>query len=250
MEIVAHRGSSYLAPENTLAAFRLGWEETTTCELDIHLTRDGKLLVIHDDSTQRTTGIDLKVNEHLLGELQELDAGIWKGAQWKGEKLPSLEETLLALPSDKRLFIELKTDPTLVPELARLIRFSGQGKQLVIQSFYPDICHEAKKRLPEIPVYLLVASQKDPETGKWRYPIDDAVSEAVRGEFAGVNPNDTELLTADIVRNIHALGLKLHVWTVDEIEAAKRLINLGVDGLITNRPGWLKAQLAAGLSAS
>src|SRR5208282_2615047 len=94
VEIIAHRGSSCLAPENTLASFKLGWRETTTCELDVHPTLDGKLVVIHDDSGKRTTGAELQVSEHSLSELRQLDAGAFKGIRWKGEKLPSLEEVI------------------------------------------------------------------------------------------------------------------------------------------------------------
>ena len=105
VEIIAHRGSAHLAPENTLGAFQLGWQETTICELDVRLTADGRLVVIHDDTTKRTTGADLKVAERTLSELQRLDAGFGKGEKWSGEKLPSLEDVIAAMPADKRSFL-------------------------------------------------------------------------------------------------------------------------------------------------
>ena len=118
---IAHRGSSYLAPENTLASLKLGWEETTICEVDVQPTQDGDLLVIHDDSTRRTTGVDFAVAEHALSELQQLDAGSWKGIQWKAEKLPSLEEAIDAMPPDKKLLIEIKAGPEVIPEFTRVV---------------------------------------------------------------------------------------------------------------------------------
>jgi glycerophosphoryl diester phosphodiesterase len=243
-EIIGHRGSSYLAPENTLASFQLGWQETTTCELDIHPTLDGKLLVIHDASAKRTTGTEFTIAEHSLSELQQLDAGSWKGLPWKGEKLPSLEEAIAAMPADKRLLIELKTGPEVIPELRRVIHASGKEKQLLLQSFSYPACVEARKAFPNIPVYLLIASQQDLLTRAWRPTMDEAILKAKTAGLDGINVNDTDLLHAAAVQKIHSAGLKVHVWTIDEVSDAKRLLDLEVDGLITNRPGWLKAQLA------
>jgi glycerophosphoryl diester phosphodiesterase len=243
VELIAHRGSSRLAPENTLAAFKLGWRETTTCELDIHLTADGKLAVIHDDSTTRTTGAEGKVAERSLEELQQLDAGSFLGIRWKGEKIPSLEEVIAALPAAKRLLIEIKTEAGIVPELARVIQASGKADRMMIHSFYPPACAAAKKALPGVPVYLLVGSRWDAEKGEWIYPLDQAI--AVSGEIGtdGIAANHTALVNAASVEKVHAHGLKLNIWTIDQVEEAKKLIELGVDGIITNRPGWLKAQL-------
>ncbi|HEY9012790.1 MAG TPA: glycerophosphodiester phosphodiesterase family protein, partial [Devosia sp.] len=127
VEFIAHRGSSFLAPENTLAALRLGWSETTTCEVDVRATGDGRVIVIHDETTLRTTGADLVVAQHTLEQLQQLDAGKWKGAEWKGERLPSLAEAIEAMPRDNRLLIEIKGGPGIIPELARVVRESGRS---------------------------------------------------------------------------------------------------------------------------
>jgi glycerophosphoryl diester phosphodiesterase len=245
VEIIAHRGSSRLAPENTLASFKLGWRETTTCELDIQATLDGRLVVIHDDSTRRTTGAPWKVSEHSLSELRQLDAGAFKGGRWKGEKLPSLAEVIAAMPFNKRLFIEIKAGPEAVPELARVIRASGKGKRLRLHSFSHPACVEARKALPRIPVYLLIASRRNPLTGTWSSSIDEAIGKSRKAGFDGIGANNTALVNASAIQKIHANGLKLNIWTVDRVNEARKLIDLGVDGLITNRPGWLKAQLAA-----
>ena len=244
VEVIAHRGSSYLAPENTLASFKLGWRETTTCELDIQPTLDGRLLVIHDDSTKRTTGADFKVAEHPLSELQQLDAGAFKGVRWKGEKPPSLEEAIAVMPFDKRLLIEIKTGPEVIPELVRVVRASGKEKRLRIHSFSHPACVEARKALPRIPVYLLVAPRQNPLTGAWSPSIDEAIGKTKEAGLDGIGANDTALVDASAVQKIHSNGLKLNIWTVDRVSEAKKLIGLGVDGLITNRPGWLKARLA------
>jgi len=244
-EIIAHRGSSYLAPENTLASFQLGWQETTTCELDIQPTLDGRLLVIHDASAKRTTGTDFAVAEHTLSELQQLDAGSWKGLQWKGEKLPSLDEVFAAMPEDKRLLIEIKAGPEVIPELSCVIHASDKEKQLALQSFSYPACVEARKAFPNISLYLLIASQQNLLTLAWRHTSDDAILKATVAGLDGINVDENALTHVDDVQKIHSAGLKVHVWTIDEVSDAKRLLDLGVDGLITNRPGWLKDQLAS-----
>jgi glycerophosphoryl diester phosphodiesterase len=234
MEIVAHRGSSFLAPENTLAALKLGWEETTTCEVDVRSTADGRLLVIHDASTMRTTGIDWRVAEHALSELQNLDAGSWKDPNWSDEKLPSLEEVIAAMPMENRLLIEIKSGPEVVPELQRVIAYSGKARQILLQSFSLATCLEAKKRLPKIPVYFLVESTPR---------ANDVIAQAKAGGLDGFNCKNTEWVSASLVEQVRAAGLKIGVWTVDEVEEARRYCELGVNALTTNRPGWLKAQL-------
>src|SRR5580698_8356847 len=102
MEIIAHRGSSFEAPENTLAAVNLAWRQRADAvEIDVHLSRDGRLVVIHDSNTRRTTGVNRKVARQTLAELHALDAGRWKGLTWLGEKIPSLEEVLASVPPGK-----------------------------------------------------------------------------------------------------------------------------------------------------
>jgi len=243
VEIIGHRGSSHLAPENTLASLKLGWQETTTCEVDIQATLDGRLLVIHDDSTLRTTGIDLRVAEHALSDLQKLDAGAWKGEQWKRERLPSLEEAITAMPAGKRLLVEIKAGPEIIPELVRVIQTSGKEMQLLLHSFSFPVCIQARNALPGIPIYFLIAARLDPRTGAWSHSIDETIMKIRPTGLSGLGANDTPLIEDEAVGKLHASGLKLNIWTVDQPSEAKRLLDLGVDGLITNRPGWMKEQL-------
>ncbi len=242
-EFIAHRGSSFLAPENTLASLQLGWKETTTCELDVRPTREGRLLVIHDATTKRTTGVTGRVAQRSLRELQKLDAGSCHGAEWQGEKMPSLEEAIAAMPAGKRLLIEVKSGPKVVPELKRIIRASGKEKRVAIHSFIYTTCVAAKKALPDLPVYLLIASQKSAVTGKWTPTIEAALAKVRQAGLDGMGANCTPLLTTAALKKIHSAGLRLNVWTVDDPREAKKLIALGVDGLITNRPGWIKRRL-------
>jgi len=100
VEIIAHRGASHDAPENTLAAVNLAWQQNADAvEIDVHLSRDGQIVVIHDENTRKTAGLNKNVSEQTLAELRRLDVGRWKGRQWAGEKIPVLAEVLGALPA-------------------------------------------------------------------------------------------------------------------------------------------------------
>ncbi len=234
MEVIAHRGASDEAPENTLAAFRLGWAQTAACELDIWPTSDGRLLVCHDPNTKRTTGKDLLIAHHPLAELQRLDAGSWKDPRYVGERLPSLAEVLGALPAGKSLFIEVKADATVMAELKMEMETSGKLSQLEIHSFDYLTCVAAKKLLPNTPVSYLSHSGAS---------VNDLIAKAVSGNLDGLSLQDQPEIDAATVQKIHDAGLTVRVWTVDKPDEARRLRACGIDGVISNRPGWLRSQL-------
>src|SRR3954471_10535808 len=127
VEFISHRGESADAPENTLAAFKLAWERKVgAIELDVHLARDGTLVVCHDPDTKRTTGVPRRIKDSHWDELKGLDAGRWKGPAWAGEKLPTLGEALATIPDGARCFIEVKVGPEAVPALVEAVRASGK----------------------------------------------------------------------------------------------------------------------------
>ncbi len=168
VDIIAHRGASYDAPENTIASTKLAWEQQADAsECDVWLTKDGRIIVCHDDNTKKTAGRDRKLVDQTLAELRELDAGLWKGPQWKGEKLPTLRELLDTVPPGRRLVIEIKCGPEIMPELARDLKASGRkADQLAIISFNYDSVREAKKMFPDIPAFYLASNKKDKVTGE------------------------------------------------------------------------------------
>src|SRR5689334_1007095 len=116
--IIGHRGASHDAPENTLAAIRLGYEQGADfVEVDLRLTADKQIVLLHDADTKRTTSVEGKVTERTVKELQTLDAGSFKDAKWKGEKIPTLKEALAVIPRGRGMFLELKSGPEIVPPL-------------------------------------------------------------------------------------------------------------------------------------
>jgi glycerophosphoryl diester phosphodiesterase len=246
VEIIAHRGASNDAPENTLASFRLGWEQQADGdELDIHLTKDGQAVVMHDASAKRTAGVDRKVSELTLEEWRALDAGVWKGPKWKGEKPPTLAEALATIPDGKRMFIEIKCGPEVLPELERVMKDSGKkSEQLVLIGFSYDTMRQARERFPQAPIYWIVSSKEDKKTGK-RPDIDDLIAKAKAARFDGLDLHFGFPIDAAFVGKLRAAGLKLYTWTVDDPVVAKRLVEAGVDGITTDRPQWLRDQLGS-----
>src|SRR5262245_15219893 len=153
VEIIAHRGASHDAPENTLAAIRLAWQQQADgSEFDIHLTRDGKIAVLHDKDTKRTAGVKLVAADTPLAELRALDVGAWKGPRFVGEKVPTLAEMLATVPAGKKVFVEVKCGPEIVPELDRVLKASRlEPKQTPVISFNFGVVAAVKKARPDVP---------------------------------------------------------------------------------------------------
>jgi glycerophosphoryl diester phosphodiesterase len=243
-EIVGHRGASHDAPEDTVAAIKLAWEQKAdVSEFDMWLTRDGKIVVLHDASTKRTAGVDRKVAEHTLAELRTLDVGRWKGPQFAGEKIPTLEEMLATVPPGKQVHAEIKCGPEIIPELDRVLKASGlKPEQTLITSFSADTLAAVKKARPDLPTSWIVRISKRNETAA---DLDALVTKAKAIRASGLNLSVSDAIDAEFVGKMKAAGLRLDVWTVDDPAEARRLARIGVDGILTNRPGWLREQLTA-----
>ena len=243
VEFVAHRGESYDAPENTLAAFRLAWErKVSTIELDVYQTKDGQLIVTHDADTKKTTGVSKVIKDSTLDELRQLDAGRWKGERFVGEKLPTLAEAIATIPDGARCFIELKTGPEVVPALTTVIAASGKRpEQLAIISFNADSIAEAKRKLPQHQAYWIVSVKPDKKTGVLSPTVKELIAKAKSIHADGLDLSIPP--TTDYVKPIKAEGFKLYVWTINDPAIAKKFVELGVDGITTDRAAWLKQQL-------
>jgi glycerophosphoryl diester phosphodiesterase len=250
MQIIAHRGASHDAPENTLAAVRLAWAQgADALEVDVHLTRDGRLAVIHDSDTQRTAGVRREVAAMSLAELQACDVGRWKDARFAGERVPSLEDILALVPPGKRVFVEIKNGPEAVGALRICVEDALRNQrllahQIVIISFDLAGVTAAKRALPELEACWVV----DAGPHAPRVTIEEIAGVARAAGLDGIDVASSWRLDAKIVQQIQAGGLKLYVWTVDDASLARRLVQVGVDGITTNRPGWLRARLALPVS--
>jgi glycerophosphoryl diester phosphodiesterase len=243
IEIIGHRGAAFDAPENTLAALRLAWEQRAdAAEFDVHLGGDGEVVLIHDATTRRTAGEELRVAASTVTELKRLDVGRWKHPRFAGERIPTLGEALATLPAGKRVLIEVKCGPEVVPALDRALRDSGlKPEQAVVISFSAEVIAAAKRARPDVPAYWVVdlnpAGQPPPAAEEL---VAAARAIGADGLDLSATPVVLDKPFGDAVR---AAGLALCVWTVNTVELAHQMIEAGVQGLTTDRPGWLREQL-------
>jgi len=234
VEIIAHRGASFLAPENTIASAILAWEKgADAVECDIWLSKDNKIIVCHDASTKKTTGQNHVISKTDSRILRKLDAGSFKDEQFSGEKLPLLIELIETVPEGKELVIEIKCKSEVLPFLKEEIDKYQEEKNFTFICFdFETIC-ETKQVFPENPCYwlsgnaILLKSNLDKVAG--------AKLDGVSLHFSIINEG--------IMEKAENLGLEVYAWTVDNPEEAKKLIELGVKGITTNRPGWLREQI-------
>ena len=233
MLVIAHRGASGHAPENTLAAFKravaLG---ATFIETDLHLSRDAHFVAIHDDTVNRTTNGQGKVHDLTLADLRRLDAGSWFGSEFAGERIPTLEEILeFSKRNDVVFYLELKPSGAWGGEHALIsaLRESGEIARTVVISFDAGIIAALRKVEPTLMTGLLFDGQID-------QPLERAVEVgarqlAVRGD----------LVTPALIANARKKDLQVVCWTVNQPAHMRMLIEAGVDGIMSDYPDRLIA---------
>lgn len=252
IEIVAHRGASIEAPENTLASVELAWQiGADAVEIDVQLSRNGHLAVIHDATLARTTGIDSKVRDLDMSELCSIDAGSWRAEKWRGETIAELTQILATIPAGRRLFVELKdgddpgTHSAIVSALQRdLANQDCSSTSVVLISFYPALLRTVKQSLPDIEAFLVVEQTLDtPEPDNhvsgialWKPSIDEIIDVALSSGFDGVDLQNTAALTRRSIAAIHQANLASCVWTVNSVDDARRLAESGTSSLTTDDP--------------
>jgi glycerophosphoryl diester phosphodiesterase len=242
--LIAHRGASYDAPENTLASVRLAWEQKADAvEVDVHAARDGRIVVIHDPTTRKTTGVPGRVGHLTWEELQALEVGRWKHTRWAGERIPSLGQVLAAVPRGKRIFVEIKGGVDCLAEFEKEFRSSRlEPGQVAVIGFSRDLVAAFKARLAAVEGYWVVEFKRT-WRGGWSPSIDHLIRQTKAAGLDGVDLSARGPWSTAMVRQLHDGGLKVYVWTVDAPGTAQRLISAGVDGITTNRPGWMRARL-------
>jgi len=245
VEIIAHRGASHDAPENTLAAVRLAWQqEADAVEVDVQLSKDGKLVVIHDASTKRSGGFARKVGAQTLDQLRRLDVGRWKGKRWAGERIPTLAAALATVPDGKRLFVEFKCGPEGIPEFKRAAKDTGKrAETMVAIGFSRETMRLLKAEMPGLEVCWINKLRRHWRTGRSSPAAEKLIAAAKELGVDGLDLDARSPVNSALVDKLKAAGLKLYVWTVDSPAKARQLAATGVDGITTNRPGWLRAKL-------
>ena len=232
--VIAHRGSSFAAPENTVAAAKLAWEQgADAVELDIYPSADNRVMVMHDGNTRRTTGQSFEIQKTNSEVLRTLDAGSWKDARYKGEKIPFLEEMIATVPADKKMVIEIKCGMEVLPVLQKIVDSCGKKQQSIFIAFDWQTILEAKKLFPANKCYWLSSSSAD---------VYAKMEEAAKNKLDGLNLN-SKIVDQEMVAEAKSAGLEMLSWTIDDVTKAKRLVQLGVSAITTNRPDLMLENL-------
>ena len=206
--------------------------------------KDKEIACIHDDTTVRTGGQNMRVAETTLAKLRHLDVGSWKGDLWRGARIPSLQKVLATVPKGKKAFIEIKCGPEIIPALTHALAKSKlQPEQIVIISFNAGVIAEAKRQIPEVKALWLTFLSADKTTGVVTPSARKIVAtlEEIGADGAGCQCHSS--INKKFMRTLRAAHKEVHIWTVDDVATANRLVQLGVDSITSNRAGWLKQQI-------
>ncbi len=244
--IIAHRGESFDAPENTLASINLAWERSAEAvEIDIRLSKDNQLVVIHDKTTRRIGNRNERVKNQTLEELRQLDFGSWKSDNYKNEKIPTLCEVFKSVPKEKKIIVEIKSSEKIIPYLIKDIKNSDLEKQQIeIISFKYEVIKKIKKELPQLKVLYLVDLDYTWMTKVFSLPVEKLIEKVNLANLDGVNVWAGKLLNEKFAYNVKRSNLLLYVWTVNDPIHAKQLIEWKIDGITTDRAQWLSNKLS------
>ncbi|MCW8848461.1 MAG: glycerophosphodiester phosphodiesterase family protein [Melioribacteraceae bacterium] len=243
--IIAHRGESYDAPENTLASINLAWQrDADAVEIDVRLSKDNKVVVFHDKTTRRLGGRNEYVKKQSLTELKQLDVGSWKSEKYNNERIPTLTEVLATVPKKKKLIIEIKSSIKIIPFLKHDIENSGLEKsQIEIISFKYEVLKELKVLLPIIKMLYLADLDYSWMTKVFSPKVEKLIEMVEIAKLDGLNAWAGKLLTEKFICTVKWKKLLLYVWTVNDLDQAKKLADFGVDGITTDRAELMKKHL-------
>jgi len=241
--IIAHRGESRDAPENTLGAICLAWERgARAVEIDVRRSTDGEVVVIHDADLRRVGRSRLTVAAATSAALRGVDVGTWKHRRWAGERVPLLADVLATVPPNGRLFVEIKTDPGIVPGLVRVMAACPLApRQVLFMSFDRDTMAAVARALPAHEACLLL-------TARQLFGGDGVAGAVATARALGCTSIDVQThrrVGRAVVEAVHAADLGLYVWTVNRVSTARRLAAAGIDGITTDRCAWMRERLAA-----
>jgi glycerophosphoryl diester phosphodiesterase len=232
---IAHRGASHDAPENTVASAKLAWEQgADAVEIDVYLASDNRIVVIHDKNTKRVSGgKNMTIADSPSLILREMEVGSWKGEQFKGEKIPFIEEIIETVPEGKTLVVEVKCGPEIIPHMERVLSKKKCKGEILFIAFGWETITGLKQAFPDSKAYWL--SSAKPDVKKRLPEVKSLGLEGVNLQYG--------IIDQEVVTEAHNLGLEVLAWTVDDPTEARRLIDLGVTKITTNRPGWLREQI-------
>jgi glycerophosphoryl diester phosphodiesterase len=238
--VIAHRGASSYAPENTVAAFDLAVSMGVDhIELDVHTTRDDRVVVIHDDDVDRTTNGSGPLTSYTLSALKALDAGSWFDPRFSEERIPTLDEVFERYKARAHIHTEIKgRSPDLTRRTLELVRRHGVASQVTITSFQRARLEETRAHAPDLPTGWLVSAI-----------TDVVIAEARALGLTQLCPRAT-LVTRELVDRVHGAGFLVRAWGVADETLMRAVVEAGADGMTVNFPDKLLAHLRRGAPAS
>ncbi|PYI56961.1 glycerophosphodiester phosphodiesterase [Paenibacillus flagellatus] len=235
VRVVGHRGAAGDAPENTLASFALAVKQgADAIELDVHPSKDGRLVVCHDTTVNRTTNGKGEIGQMTVEQLKKLDAGSWGGKAFAGERLPLLEDVFDLVPPRMEVNVEIKSDsPALRDALIGMLRERELFGRVFVSSFNHECLVRLKRAEPLVKIGLLYDTK----------PLRPAEAHGKYGvEPYSLHPHH-KLVDRSFVEEAERLGLRVYPWTVNDEPRMRALVELGVSGIITDFPGKLRGLL-------
>ncbi|MBD2039570.1 glycerophosphodiester phosphodiesterase [Microcoleus sp. FACHB-672] len=232
IEIIAHRGFSAIAPENTLAAFSAAIQHgADSIEFDIQLSADGVSVVIHDATLDRTTGTAGTVTEKTLEQLKALDAGSWFSEEYAGERIPTLKEVLIAIKSIKKfIYLDVKKhcewSNSAISDFVKLVVNEGWADRCIISSFNEVFVDKVRSLCSNVKLGYIVADAQ-----LYQSQLEKAAS---AGNTVMISAYDVLLSNPSLIQASKDRGIDIIAWTVDNPNNLKKLIELGVTRIVTN----------------
>ncbi len=238
MLVFGHRGARAYAPMNTLPSFELALEQGADgVELDVRLTRDGEMIIMHDDRVDATTDGEGRVSDFTLAEIQSLDAGSWFGEAFKGARVPTLDEVFEAIGARTRINVEIKPEfgrssGEVEHKVAEAIRRHGLARRVIVSSFNPVTLRRFRRAMPEVPIGYLYSRD-----------VPFFVPQLMIGLPHEARHPHFDMIDAKYMAWAKRQGYRVNTWTVNDPAKAVELRDLGVDCVITDAPDVILAAL-------
>ena len=240
--IVAHRGASFDAPENTLPAFELAWEQgADAIEGDFLLTKDNQIVCIHDKTTKRLAEQNLVVAESTLEQLKTLDVGSWKNKKYTGTQIPTISEVFATVPKGKIFFVEVKCGPEIIPHLIKEIKKSDlKMDQVRLICFNKEVIKVFKETMPDYKAFWLTGFKK--KNGSWKPTLEDVIGTLQACRADGLDSHHS--IPPEFSKAVLAAGFEWHAWTINDVITAKGLAKRNIYSITTDRPKLIGSVLS------
>ena len=244
-QIIAHRGESFDAPENTMQSIQLAWDRNCQLvEIDIRKTKDNQIVIIHDKTTYRTAKKLFSIKRNSLEVLKKLNVGYFKHSSSQFNAIPALKEVLESVPKDCKLVIEIKSNSKILSHLKKLLEESNFSEdQIHIIAFNFKTLAKAKRLMPQYKMLWLL--NLDYYFPSWLIYLnkEKIVQKLKKYNLDGVNVWQGKLLTKEFIQYFKQKNFLVYTWTVNDPYRAGQLLNYGIDGITTDKAGWLKKQV-------